>query len=286
GYVATGLAGGSGHLLQVLSGGTARNTTIGGGGSATVRQNGVASTTTVLSGGGVTVSGGRTVSTTLSGGRETVLSGGASSQTIVLSGGIEDVRSGGTAKAPVIGSGGSAVIEGGATVQSPVISGGNLVLDAGYKVTGPFAFAAGTSGTLTISGTVMPTDTISGFITGDAIDLAGVSYSSASTVSRTAQNELVISANGHAYDLFLDPSQSFAGDSFLLSNDGHGGTKVTDPPAAPGHAAALAPAFGFAHVQFTASGPSGGGITGSTVTGGGSTAVALATAQQHLGTLS
>ena len=62
-----------------------------------------------------------------------------------------------------------------------------------------------------------------------------------STATLQANNRLQMVDNGNVFNLFFDPLQSFAGETFTLSNDGHGGTNVRDPPLAAHPNAAWSP---------------------------------------------
>jgi hypothetical protein len=73
----------------------------------------------------------------------------------------------------------------------------------------------------------MPTNAISGFAPGDTIDLAAVTFSSGGGVVLTSGNVLKVAEGGVPYNLQLDPTQNYSEDSFALSSDGSGGTKVT-----------------------------------------------------------
>jgi hypothetical protein len=74
----------------------------------------------------------------------------------------------------------------------------------------------------------MPTAVISGFAPGDTLDLGGVAFSSpGGSVTLTSGNVLQVVEGGVTYNLQLDPSQNYSEDSFALSSDASGGTKVT-----------------------------------------------------------
>ena len=103
---------------------------------------------------------------------------------------------------------------------------------------GPLAFA-GTTGTLKIDGTEMPTNVFTGLqpstpsngtLVGDTIDLARVSFANGGSAQLLAGNVLQIvtgvGSGQHTYDLNLSPSADFSKESFKLSSDGNGGTDV------------------------------------------------------------
>src|SRR5258707_7880699 len=101
---------------------------------------------------------------------------------IVLSGGTEIVASGGVPSATTIQFGGFEQVMSGGTAAATVISGGTLEIQSGGAVGSGGLRFSGSGGTLTIDGTTMPTSTVSGFVTGDTIDLAGVSFASGGLV--------------------------------------------------------------------------------------------------------
>ena len=97
---------------------------------------------------------------------------------------------------------------------------------------------SGTGGVLQIDGADLPTDpakviaaTVSGFASGDTIDLTGIVFTGAGQANLTGSNELQITEGGNTYDLQLDPSQVFNGDYFHLISDGGSGTDVVERDA-------------------------------------------------------
>ena len=196
------------------------DTTIGTGGNQFIgfghSYDGTATSTTILSGGAQVVGGndkgegngiGTATSTTLSGGMQYVSAGGTATDTIIYNGGLEEVFAGGV-------------------VTGTVISGGTLEIVAVGVVSGGIDFV-GSGGTLRIDGTSMPGNTISGFVSGDMFDLAGISYSGG-RADLLSGNVLQITEGGQHYDLNLDPNQNFAGDYFHLNSATDGGTMVTE----------------------------------------------------------
>jgi autotransporter passenger strand-loop-strand repeat protein len=69
--------------------------------------------------------------------------------------------------------------------------------------------------------------TVTGFGLFDTIDLTNVAFDPTGTASLQAGNGLGIIENSTGYNIQLDPSQSFLGESFVLSDDGNGGTDIT-----------------------------------------------------------
>jgi len=152
--------------------------------------------------------------------------GGTASGTQLNSGGYESVKSGGIDSGTTINSGGSEFVSSGGTAIRLLISGGSAELGVGSIVSGAITFGSVVGG-LRIDGATgdsMPTNTISGFVPGDTINLARVRFDITGSITLKAGNVLEIKENGITYDLNLDPSQSFSGWDFKLSvsSVGHG----------------------------------------------------------------
>jgi hypothetical protein len=111
------------------------------------------------------------------------------------------------------------------TANSPI----SLVTNSTGAITAA-TFNQGSTGTLDVNGTTMPTTVINGFAPGDIIDLTSVpfddtfGYSFADPISRQADNVLQIVENGNTYALHL--SADFSGGGVELSDDGSGGTSI------------------------------------------------------------
>ena len=103
---------------------------------------------------------------------------------------VEFVSGGGTTSGTIVSSGGVEIVMAGGTAVATVISGGTLEIQSGGSVGAGGVQFGGSGGTLTIDGTTMPTSTISGFVTGDTIDLAGVSFASGGSIQLGAGNLL------------------------------------------------------------------------------------------------
>jgi len=164
---------------------------VGAGGSVDVQTGGEMSNATVSSGGTVTVEA------------------NASFVAGSVDGGLLDIRSGGTAASVGINDGGLVHLELDTTTDGTIL------------------FGSG-GGTLQIDDTNMPTATITGFWGGDIIDLTGIPFDPSGAAVLQANNLLQITENGASYDLQLDPSQIYTGETFELSPDG---TQITLEPA-------------------------------------------------------
>ncbi len=192
-------------LAYVLSGGVALSAVISGGGQAFVYAGGVASGALVAAGASLFVSGGAAYGTRLAGGLEVVGPGGAAIDDVMVAG--VEILSGGVASGGLIGVGAAqivssagmafgAVIEGtqtiaiGGTASDSVIEGGRLVLELGGTVSGFVDFAGG--GTLAVEGAAAPDFAITGWGLGDEIDLDGIAWSAADTLSLAAPGVLTI----------------------------------------------------------------------------------------------
>ena len=183
-----------------------------------------------------------TGSTTIdNGGTLTVYDGGSVNGIIVDNGGLVfDVTSTDTFNGTLTGSG-SVIVEGGGTLVLgggdaftglTTISAGTLeVTSATAAGSGSITFGPAGGETLQIDGSTMPTNVISGFAVGDTIDLAGASYvnylSGGGVADLYDDNVLNVTENNQTYQLDLDLTQDFTGQTFILSPDGNGGTDVT-----------------------------------------------------------
>ncbi len=76
----------------------------------------------------------------------------------------------------------------------------------------------------------MPTNTIDGFISGDAIDLTSIANVAGSHADMNySTNVLTITEGSNTYTLNFNPAESFAGDYFHLAADAAGtGTEITE----------------------------------------------------------
>jgi autotransporter passenger strand-loop-strand repeat protein len=257
---------GSGNVLSVTEGGSTYMLQLDpgqlfAGESFQLSADGSGGTDITLAYSGTVITAGQTVSltsalsgaTVFPGGTLEVLAGGTAISAAVE--GLVQVSAGGTAIGADIGAGGDLSVFAGGTANGVDLidesAGGSLSffsfallnlndgasagLAAGDVAAGDVIDFSGTSATLGISGTTMPTATISGFdaagpATGDTIDLHGIAFSAGGAVSLGSGNVLSVTEGGATYTLNLDPAQSFAGETFRLTTDGAGGTDITAPP--------------------------------------------------------
>jgi autotransporter passenger strand-loop-strand repeat protein/autotransporter-associated beta strand protein len=169
----------------------------------------------------------------ITGNGDTIITAGTGTAAVSIAGSGDNTADGNLTGSASITGGGSVDITGTFNGSATVGSGSTLELD-GASTGGPITFGSGDTGeTLEIDGTTMPTNVISGFVQGDTIDLANVSYVSGGSAilqsfgGGAQANVLTITENGTSYNLQLHPSQSFAGDEFVLASDGNGGTNIT-----------------------------------------------------------
>jgi autotransporter passenger strand-loop-strand repeat protein len=205
------------------------------------------------------VSGGSTTATTVEGGGVQVVSSGSTADTTLIQfGAIQVVDFGGRAIFPVV-SGTQFVDSGGTTVLADVTSGGNEVVEAGglaiatildgglMEVVSGGSVGPDANGEDVIfrNGGVVQLDfsqgfngTIAGFASPagvtEAIDLVDITFGAGTSVKFTeaagnTSGTLTVTDGTHVANLTLLGQYSTA--NFGLSNDGHGGTMVTDPPA-------------------------------------------------------
>lgn len=111
---------------------------------------------------------------------------------------------------------------GGTTLTS-----GTLDLAAvGAAGRGGITFAA-SDPILQIDSTVMPTNTITGFITGDTIDLTGISFDATDTVSYSGTTFSIQNSLGTTLASLTLTGKPYTAANFFLSNDARTGTDIT-----------------------------------------------------------
>jgi autotransporter passenger strand-loop-strand repeat protein len=103
----------------------------------------------------------------------------------------------------------------------------NALLEFGGAATGGAINLGTAGGTLQIDTTTMPTNLISSFVVGDAVDLAGLAFASGGSSHLTVANVLSVTENALTVSLGLDFAQSFVGHAFVLAKDSGSGTLVT-----------------------------------------------------------
>ena len=79
------------------------------------------------------------------------------------------------------------------------------------------------AGLLEIDGTSMPTAVISGFGSGDVIDLAAVPFDSHGSATLLSGNVLQVTENGGTYKLQLDQNTDYSGTKFYLVQEAGSG---------------------------------------------------------------
>jgi autotransporter passenger strand-loop-strand repeat protein len=199
--------------------GTASGTTVGSGGFQFVQGSGHANSTTVSGAGAF----------------EVVNSGGFASNAIVESGGTINVSAGGVMSNTVVSSGGTEVISTGGTLSGATLSGGHLEIQSGGT--------AGSS-TITISNGVLVLDdsvnfsgSIAGLLTSaQVVDLADIAFGSSGPTLGYSNSGTsgTLTANDGTHVATLNLIGTYVVGDFKTANDGHGGTRLTDPPVSSG----------------------------------------------------
>ena len=247
----TGTVVDSGGYQYVYPGGTASATIINNGGVESIFE--LAVGTIVNSGGEDFVYAGRVSGSIVDGGAELVELATSASQTLVsgaggaqfvygtalattlVSGGDQVVEAGGVASATVAGSGGYEFVASGGTAAAATISGGTVELTSGAVVTAAIGFAESGGGLLRLDDPQHFSGTVAGFAVPDRIDLIGIAFGSGtiSAFQEAAGNlsgTLTIGDGTHTANLALLGQYTIG--QFRLSDDGSGGTLVSDPPPA------------------------------------------------------
>jgi hypothetical protein len=197
-----------------------------GAGTETVTINGNGSSTITAGSGHDTI--------TITGNGDNIVNGGSGPSSITFTGtGASTINPGTGADTISISGGGSVRVNG--DPQGTATIGAESILELSGGDSGSINFA-GKLGTLEIDHAgSMPTGVVTGFKSGDIIDLRDVPYdpSFEYTILQTSNNSvqvnnvLYIEAGGKPYyKLQLDSSQNFSGGSFNLSSDGAGGTEI------------------------------------------------------------
>jgi len=210
----------------------------------------------------------------LTGGVETVEAGGVDSGAVVSLGGRLVISSGGLAVGDAVRGGGAEIVKSGGVVSAAGVSGGGeLNVSAGGIVSGGLVMSGGTvilagsaaSGqTLSFTSTavaVLELNNLSGFAAAIAgmttsnqkLDLGGFAYSSSESVAWSqsgTSGTLTVTDGAQVANLTL--IGAYTTSNFVLSDDGHGGTIVVDPPVA-----------GFAQTMASFGAEAGGGPMGS-----------------------
>ena len=209
-----------GTLIAAAAGAIAAGASVGSGGVAYVSSGGTASDLTVLAGGTAYVDDGAALTGALTDdgalvGTET----GTLSIAAVISG-AGAVTQAGSGTLVLGGTGGGNAYTGGST-----LSAGTLELAARNAAgTGAIRFASGAAATLRLDTAILPTNTITGFAPGDAIDLRAVRYSAGETVSAQG-NVVTVTSGGVNYRLAITGAGTQGG--FALSQAADGGTRLT-----------------------------------------------------------
>jgi autotransporter passenger strand-loop-strand repeat protein/autotransporter-associated beta strand protein len=245
GGVVSGLDAEAGSIVQdagriaLLGGDVAIAVAVLAGGTLVVT--GVSATTasaTVSSGGAAFVSSGGTASDLgiAAGGTAFVGDGAALSGTLTDDGALVATETGTLQiSAEIDGTGavaqagpGTLVLEGGANGYSggTTISAGTLQLDGrGAAGTGAITFEPGANAILRLDVSPLPTNTISGFGPGDAIDLPGLLFDATDTVIAKGNIVTITTSSGATYHLVIAGAGTQGG--YALVQAPEGGTRLT-----------------------------------------------------------
>ncbi len=234
GYVISDYFVSSGATLEIASGGAASGTTLSSGGTLELLGGTTTNGVAISAGDYFEVGSGYMLSGygVAAGIVLEVASGGTASSATVETGGAQYVYSGGIAASTTIDSGGYLFIASGGAANGATISGGTLEVASGGSLGSGAITFAGQNGALQIDDTAMPSNVISGLAAGDVIDLAGVGFASAGSVTLQSGSVLQVVENGSAYNFQLNTLQNFSGENFHLLPDAISGTDIALGPLA------------------------------------------------------
>ncbi|WP_240775424.1 Hint domain-containing protein [Neokomagataea tanensis] len=229
--VANGTLTGSGAALSAYSGSVISNVSIGSG-TRLYLGSGAAGSANVVNGGTLEISSGASPSNNKFGnntGGTIIIDSGATWNNNnnptygATSGNTLIIKSGGTVSGTVIESGGTTIVSSGGVLlgTQTVSSGGTLVLN-GTAGSGIVSLS-GDGAHLVISGTAMPTNTISNWSPTDTIDLASVPKSSVTSVTTTSTGITFYTKSGN-YSLNVPDANKYG---YALSADSNGGLVYT-----------------------------------------------------------
>lgn len=136
---------------------------------------------------------------TTNGTNSTIVSEKTASAITLTAGEADYVLNGGTASKFTVDASASLVVEKGGTIANTVLQGGGLELETSGSANGSLTFK-GTGGALVVNQTLLPTATISGFASGDKIELLDAAASSGSVAVKVA-GVVTVSAGGKSYNL-------------------------------------------------------------------------------------
>jgi len=191
------------------------------GQTETVDSGAVTSGDRVINNGSDNVSGITSGAVLATGGSETVNSGGMAYGTIISSGSSETITSGGFAGGGVVYSGGLETVNSGGILSAGIINGGMIEFNAAADSHQSVIFV-GSGGELKLDQPNAFQAVISGFNSGDIIDLSKISVNSFS-LSKT--NLLTVNeTKSGSLSLQLAANQTFNGNDFFVSSDGSGGS--------------------------------------------------------------
>jgi autotransporter passenger strand-loop-strand repeat protein len=235
GVTSTGNSITSGSTLTVSSGGTLVSGTIQSGvalGSAIIIGND--SGTTILAGGNEVVSGTATGDQISGVQLVSAATAIASNETVFNGGALDLFLKGGVATGTVVSSGGTLAISGNAVASNTTLAGGaTLALQSPKANLSGSVIMQGTNNTILVTGATSAGfgdfAVISGFVTGDTVDLATFGTGAVVTSAVSSGNTVVTVSSGtgsQSSEAFIFAGAYTSG-FFALAPDGNGGQQIT-----------------------------------------------------------
>jgi autotransporter passenger strand-loop-strand repeat protein len=169
------------------------------------------------------------------------VSGGVVGGVTVNAGGVEIVFSGGQANSTIL-SGGTGLVVSGGTLSGATLDGGFLLIQSGG--TAGTSLITISSGMLALDDSLHFSGTVAGLLTSGVqnVDLKDITYNAATTsvtgYTSNGSNGGTVSVTDGVHTTLLKVIGAYTSASFKLSNDGGGGTLITDPPVSSGVAGA------------------------------------------------
>jgi hypothetical protein len=126
--------------------------------------------------------------------------------------------------------GGNVIVAGSVGGNAEIV--GNSTFEIGSSSTAAVTFASGSTGTLKLDDSQQFTGTVAGLSTINTLDLADINFATAQTAFSGDSTHGTLTVTDGVHTAKIGLSGNYTSSTWTLSNDGHGGTDLVDPPAA------------------------------------------------------